>query len=63
MADVIIYVAKKDQQDYLSGSIGKSVMKISVSHNSGRGMEDGKYVGEHNDWSKSTFTNWVTFLV
>ena len=57
LADVIIYVAKKDQQDYLSGSIGESVMEISVSHNSGRGMEDGKYVGEHNDWSKSTWRN------
>ena len=57
LADVIIYVAKKDQQDYLSGSIGESVMEISVSHNSGRGMEDGKYVGEHDDWSKSTWRN------
>ena len=57
LADVIIYVAKKDQQDYLSGSIGESVMEISVSHNSGRGMVDGKYVGEHNDWSKSTWRN------
>lgn len=57
LADVIIYVAKKDQQDYLSGSIGESVMEISVSHNSGKGMEDGKYVGEHNDWSKSTWRN------
>jgi len=57
LADVIIYVAKKDQQDYLSGSIGESVMEISISHNSGRGMEDGKYVGEHNDWSKSTWRN------
>ena len=57
LADVIIYVAKKDQQDYLSGSIGESVMEISVSHNSGRGMEGGKYVGEHDDWSKSTWRN------
>lgn len=57
LADVIIYVAKKDQQDSLSGDIGESVMEISVSHNSGRGMEDGKYVGEHNDWSKSTWRN------
>ena len=57
LADVIIYVAKKDQQDYLSGSIGESVMEISVSHNSGRNGQDGKYVGEHNDWSKSTWRN------
>ena len=57
LADVIIYVAKKDQRDYLSGSIGESVMEISVSHNSGRDMEDGKYVGEHDDWSRSTWRN------
>ena len=57
LADVIIYVAKKDQQDYLSGSIGESVMEISVSHNSGKGKENGKYVGEHDDGSKSTWRN------
>ena len=57
MADVIIYVAKKDQQDYLSGSIGESVMEISVSHNSGRAAADGKWVGEQNDLAKSTWRN------
>jgi hypothetical protein len=30
---------------------------IKINHNSGRGMEDGKYVGEHDDWSKSTWRN------
>ena len=57
LADVIIYVAKKDQQDYLSGSIGESVMEISVSHNSGRAAADGKWVGEQNDLAKSTWRN------
>ena len=57
LADVIIYVAKKDQQDSLSGSIGETIMEISVSHNSGRNAQDGKYVDEHNDWSKSTWRN------
>ena len=57
LVDVIIYVAKKDQQDYLSGSIGESVMEISVSHNSGRAAADGKWVGEQNDLAKSTWRN------
>ena len=59
LADVIINVAKEDQQDSLNGpengDAGPFMMRIS--HNSGRAGADGNYVGEHNDWSKSTWRN------
>ena len=52
LADVVIYVAKQDQQDSLGGTIGVN-MEIKVSHNSGKGnVED-----EHDDLSKSTWRN------
>lgn len=59
LADVIINVAKKDQQDSLNGPENPEdgAFMIKISHNSGRGMENGKYVDEHNDWSKSTWRN------
>ena len=60
LADVIINVAKEDQQDSLNGPENGDAapFMIKISHNSGKAGEDGKYVDEqHDDRSKSTWRN------